>query len=194
MRRYLLIVSLLFASVGAATAHAGAFVFSGVVLDQGESQLLNRFTAWFSDHAGGEWKPVYQESYRALSDYLRAHDRALGWTCGAPFVEDHARDGQQVVAVPLFQGRPLYHSLVISRIGRSEKRLEDFKGKIFAYSDPRSNSGYLAPSYTLLQRGFSIEHHFSYLLHTGLHEIRSVRCWPAWPTWVTWMSMSGSNT
>lgn len=169
MRKFLFIVLLLSGFGAAAPLHAAAFVFSGVVLDQGDNPLLDRFASWISKHGGGEWRPNYQASYRGLSDYMRAHPTSLGWTCGAPYVED-AADGQQLVAVPLFHGEPTYHSLVMTRAGRSEKALGDFKGGVFAYSDPRSNSGYLVPAFELRQQGIDIHTHFSYLLHTGLHE------------------------
>ncbi len=171
MRAFLIIIAFLLVGMGGSMpASAGAFVFSGVVLDQGENALLSRFAAWLSKQAGGDWQPNYQPSYRGLSDYMREHSDALGWSCGAPYVEDALQDGQQLVAVPLFHGEPLYHSLVMTRSDRREKTLRDFKGGIFAYSDPRSNSGYLVPAFELHKQGIDIRKHFSYLLHTGLHE------------------------
>jgi len=105
-----------------------------------------------------------------LTDILREHETALAWTCGAPFVQDQIRDGQQLIAVPLFHGKATYSSFVLTRVGRSEKTLADFKGQVFAFSDPRSNSGFVAPSFALQQQGIDINQHFRYLMHTGLHE------------------------
>ena len=151
-------------------SHAHTLVISGVVLDQGSNALDSRFTQWLAKHSGLRLSVRYADSYQSLSNTLRKQPDALGWTCGAPFVEDHAADGQQLVAIPLFKGKPLYHSLVIARSGRQEKSLADFKGQVFAYSDPRSNSGYVAPSYALKQAGIDIKSHFRYLMRTGLHE------------------------
>lgn len=147
-----------------------AMVFSGVVLEQGNNQLVSRFTAWLADKASYPLSARFTGSYQELTEYLREHPGSLAWTCGVPFVEDHARDGQQLVAVPLFHGEPGYSSLVVARAGRPEKSLSDFKGQVFAYSDPRSNSGYIAPAYHLKQQGINIKTHFRYLMHTGLHE------------------------
>ena len=162
----------------AGTAHAATMVFSGVVLDQGKNRQLDDFSRWLARHARYPLESRYAESYQVLSEVLRRQRDALGLTCGAPFVQDHIADGQQLVAVPLFRGKPLYHSLVIARAdaGADKKGLPDFGGGVFAFSDPRSNSGFVVPAYMLARRGVDIHRHFRFLLNTGLHEntIRAV--------------------
>lgn len=145
-------------------------VLSGVVLEQGTNKLSAKFITWLSKKADYPLAVKYADSYQSLSKTLREHPECLAWTCGAPFIEDHASDQQQLIAVPLFHGEPTYHSLVVTRTGRNEKTLNDFKGLIFAYSDSRSNSGFIAPSYALQQQNIDINIHFRYLMPTGLHE------------------------
>ncbi|GAV20029.1 phosphonate transport system substrate-binding protein [Mariprofundus micogutta] len=151
-------------------AHAAKLAFSGVILDQGNNPVLSDFTDWLSTHGDYPLEPAYTESYQALSDALKKHRNDMAWTCGVPFVEDHARDGQQLVAVPLFRGEATYYSVTVTRAGRAEKKLGDFKAGVLAYSDPRSNSGFVAPAFALQQQGLDINKHFRLLLHTGLHE------------------------
>ena len=166
----LMAMSVFASSTSYAEASGKGMVFSGVVLEQGNNQLVSRFTAWLAYKANYPLAARFTGSYQELTEYLREHPDSLAWTCGVPFVEDHARDGQQLVAVPLFHGEPGYSSLVVARAGRSEKSLSDFKRQVFAYSDPRSNSGYIAPAYFLKKQGINIKTHFRYLMHTGLHE------------------------
>lgn len=147
-----------------------AIEFSGVVLVQGDNPDLREFSKWLGAKANYPLKPAYADSYQVVSDRLREHKRYLAWTCGAPYVQDRVRDGQILVAVPLFQGKPTYHSVTITRRGRKEKDLADFAGQVLAYSDPRSNSGFVAPAFELKKEGFDINKHFRLLLHTGLHE------------------------
>ncbi|VAW60129.1 hypothetical protein MNBD_GAMMA08-1928 [hydrothermal vent metagenome] len=101
---------------------------------------------------------------------MRNDPHAIGWTCGAPYVQDHKMFKQQLVAVPTFNQRPTYYSIVLTRIDRSEKTLADFKDGVLAYSDPRSNSGFLSPKYTLFKKNINIEKHFRLLLNAGNHE------------------------
>ncbi len=147
-----------------------ALVLSGVVLEQGHNPLLNQFTQWLAIKADYPLATHFTDSYQNLSNTLRDNPSSLAWTCGVPFVEDHAADQQQLIAVPLFKGAPTYRSFVMTLAGRSEKSLADFKGQVFAYSDLRSNSGFVAPSYILKQQGIDIQQHFRHLMHTGLHE------------------------
>ena len=55
---------------------------------------------------------------------------------------------------PLNQGRPTYRSYLIvpARDNRTRSILE-LKGAVFAYPDPYSNTGYLAPRYEIKQGG-----------------------------------------
>jgi len=147
-----------------------ALVISGVVLEQGNNPLISRFANWLAIKADYPLTPNFAESYQQLSESLHDNPLSLAWTCAVPYVEDYASDQQQLIAVPLLHGSATYHSLVVSRAGRTEKTLADFKGQVFAYSDPRSNSGYVAPAYALKQLGIDIEKHFRYMMHTGLHE------------------------
>ena len=153
-----------------AAAESSKLAFSGVVLEQGNNTALNNFTQWLAKKVNYPLEPSYKDSYQGITDYLQEHKQYLAWTCGAPFVQDHQRYGQQLIAIPLFKGSPTYHSLVISKQGRVEKALLDFKGKTFAYSDDRSNSGFVVPSYALKQHGIDIHQYFRLLLHTGSHQ------------------------
>jgi len=144
--------------------------FSGVILDQGDNSALKHFTHWLANQANYALSTNYNENYQAITDDLYQHPTSLAWTCGAPFVEDHANDGQILLAVPLFHGKSTYHSITITRAGRPEKSLLDFKGQILAYSDPRSNSGFVVPAFVLHQQGVDIHKYFRLLLHTSLHE------------------------
>ncbi len=165
----LVVLSLLVASYSMALA-SHAFVVSGVVVNSGNAQRLERFVRVLSESADYPMHVVYASSYTELSNILRDDPDSVGWACGAPFVEDHETYGQQLVAVPLFRGKPLYHSLIITRRGRKEKRLADFKGDVLAYSDIRSNSGFVSPDYALHEQNIDIYHYFRLLINAGSHE------------------------
>lgn len=120
--------------------------------------------------SGYKLKPFYVNSYSRLSQTLRNNPDAIAWTCGAPYVEDSIQNKQQLVAVPLFKGVPTYSSFIIARKDDKRKKLKDFKNSTFAYSDRRSNSGYLAPSILLKKNGFDINDFFRVKVLAGTHE------------------------
>jgi len=146
------------------------FVISGVVTNQLAKQQLSNFVDWLSTASGYPMHLAYARNYSDLSRTLRENPNAIGWTCGAPFVEDHDNDGQQLIGVPLFNGRPTYHSVVLTHERRTETRLIDFRGGVLAYSDRRSNSGFLAPGVALKRHGIDINEYFRLMLNAGNHE------------------------
>lgn len=146
------------------------FVVSGVIINSHNGNLIERFTQYLSAQSTYPLQVVYVNNYTELSRVLRENPKAVGWTCGAPYVQDSQLDGQKIVAVPLFNNKPSYHSLILAHRDRSEKTLADFKDGVLAYSDPRSNSGFLSPRYALFKQGIDINKHFRLLLNTNSHE------------------------
>ena len=120
------------------------FVVSGVIINSNNGNLIERFTQYLSTQSGYPLQVVYVNKYAELSRVLRENPKAVGWTCGAPYVHDSETSGQQLVAVPLFEQKPSYHSLILTRSEHNEKSLADFKGGVLAYSDPGSNSSFLS--------------------------------------------------
>jgi len=146
------------------------FVISGVVVNSGASKKIENFVQMIENKSGYKLKPFYVDSYARLSETLHNNPESIAWTCGAPFVEDSIYDKQQLVAVPLFNGVPKYSSFIIARKDDKRKKLIDFKNSTFAYSDRRSNSGYLAPSILLKNSGFDIIDFFRVKVLAGTHE------------------------
>ena len=144
------------------------FIVSGVVRTS-EAKILKTFVSYLSQESDYPMYLVYAESYQALSDILENNTSAVAWTCGVPYVEDSEAFGQQLISVPLFRGKPVYHSVIITRTERAEKNLAEFSGGVFAYSDPRSNSGFIVPVYSLKREGIDINKHFRLLVNAHDH-------------------------
>ncbi len=90
------------------------------------------------------------------------------WICGYPYVLH--RDRLRLVAVPEYRGAPRYRSLIISGSGRvGITAFEDLAGRVFAFSDPDSNSGYLYPSYRLRRLGSDPGDYFRRAFFTWSH-------------------------
>jgi len=146
------------------------FVVSGVITNGGSDDKIEKFVDMIEKNTGYALRTMYVNSYERLSHVLRDNPDALGWTCGAPYVEDSEHDGQQLIAVPLLNNLPTYSSFIITRKDNNKKALVDFKDKIFAYSDLRSNSGYVAPSVILKDHGYDIGNFFRVKILAGNHE------------------------
>ena len=64
-----------------------------------------------------------------------------------------------------------YYSVVVVKTESPAQKIEDLKGKSFAFADPNSTSGYAFPSYFLKRQGFDPATFFSRTGFSGSHEL-----------------------
>ncbi len=93
------------------------------------------------------------------------------------YVEAHKDSGAKAIIAELINGKPYYHSYIITRKDSKIKSLDDLKAKAssltFAFGDPNSTSGSLIPSKKLKSMGlFTDKKHtkFSHVIYTGSHD------------------------
>ncbi|EPX85263.1 phosphate/phosphite/phosphonate ABC transporter substrate-binding protein [Salipiger mucosus] len=68
-------------------------------------------------------------------------------------------------------GNTGYYSVVVTRCDSGIESLADAKGKVHAFADPDSTSGYAVPYFNMVNReGFTPEEHFSTVTFSGSHE------------------------
>ena len=83
------------------------------------------------------------------------------------YVLANGNSGAQAVATILYDGKPTYHALVVTRPDSGINRLEDLKGRSFAFGDKGSTSGYLIPTHQLLKMGIADpEKYFGRVVYT----------------------------
>jgi phosphonate transport system substrate-binding protein len=83
------------------------------------------------------------------------------------YVLANQHSGAQAVATILYDGKPTYHALVVTRPDSGINKLEDLKGKNFAFGDKGSTSGYLIPTHQFLQMGIpDPEKYFGKVVYT----------------------------
>jgi phosphonate transport system substrate-binding protein len=63
-----------------------------------------------------------------------------------------------------------YFAIVVVKQDSPFKKIEDLKGKMFAFADPNSTSGYQVPYFYLRKGGINSETHFGKVVFSGSHE------------------------
>ncbi len=107
--------------------------------------FLSRWGQYLSVRTGRPVSFIARESYQGILDLLFGGQLEAAWICGYPYVLHQSR--LQLLPMPLYQGKPLYQSYLIRPKGAADgiTGWADLKGKVLAYSDPLSNSGWLVP-------------------------------------------------
>lgn len=130
--------------------------------------FLGRWRAWLEKKLQRPVVFVQRGSYREIVELLLARQIDFAWLCGFPYVRYQHR--LQLVAVPLWRGRPVYQSyLIVPAEDEQSRSLLDLRGKVFAYSDPDSNSGFLYANFLIAQMGENPATFFSRSFFTWAH-------------------------
>lgn len=138
-----------------------------VFLDD-QVSFLGKWRIWLEQKLARSVVFVQRGNYREISDLLRAGEIDFAWLCGYPYTRH--RKEFQLVAVPLWRKQPLYQSyLIVPAEDRTSTSISDLRGRVFAYSDPDSNSGYLYPQYLLTVQGEKPSTFFSRTFFTWAH-------------------------
>jgi phosphonate transport system substrate-binding protein len=144
------------------------FGLTAVVVRE-DLQLYDRWSSYLRKHIGRPVQFVQARSYREIMSLLDAGVLDFAWICGYPFVQQRDPETLELLAVPVFEGAPLYRSYIIVHRDSSIASLTDLKGRVFAFSDPDSNSGYLVPQAMLAQSGHRPESFFRLSFFTYSH-------------------------
>lgn len=140
---------------------------TSVFLDD-QVSFLALWRAWLEKKLTRNVQFVQRGSYREIVDLLRTDKIDFAWLCGYPYVR--FRHDLKLVAVPSWRSQPRYQSYLITPADDTTTHsILDLRGKVFAYSDPDSNSGYLYPNYLLHRLGENPALFFSRSFFTWTH-------------------------
>ncbi|MFN3814054.1 MAG: phosphate/phosphite/phosphonate ABC transporter substrate-binding protein [Aquificaceae bacterium] len=124
---------------------------------------------YLSKKTGIALRPVFAKSYDEMDFFLNTSHADIAYICGAPFVEGAKRFGYRVLVVPATEEGPVYYSYVVVRKEKKYSSIFELKDKPYAFSDPKSNSGSVVPTYVLAKKGYKPSDFFRPLIYTYSH-------------------------
>lgn len=132
------------------------------------TSFLKAWQHYFEEQLGQTVSFIQRQTYREVVDLLLAGELDAAWLCGYPYVVH--RKETELLAVPVFDGEPRYQSYLIVPAGDLQTgSLIDLKQKVFAFSDPDSNSGWLYPQVQLIREGIEPRRFFAKTFFTWSH-------------------------
>ncbi|MBI4826840.1 MAG: phosphate/phosphite/phosphonate ABC transporter substrate-binding protein [Nitrospirae bacterium] len=113
---------------------------------------------------------VQRDTYAEVNDLVRNRKISAAFVCSGAYIDGKRDFGMELLVAPMAYGKLFYHSYIIVPRDSKAARLEDLKGRRFAFTDPMSNSGKLAPTYMIGKIGEKPESFFSDIIYTNSHD------------------------
>jgi len=140
---------------------------TAVILED-QVSFLDDWRRYLEQRLHGRAVFVQRGSYREITALINNDQLDFAWVCGYPYVANRAT--MRLLAMPLFHNKPLYQSyLIVPRSDSTTRSYADLQDRIFAYSDPNSNSGFLVPQYLMLRASLDPQTLFHKTFFTWAH-------------------------
>jgi phosphonate transport system substrate-binding protein len=131
--------------------------------------LYERWADYLGRKVGRPVQFVQRRTYREAMEMLETGEHDFSWICSFPYAKFRDSKIFGLMAVPVFEGEPLYRSYIVVQKDRSFRTIDDLEGRVFAYSDPDSNSGYIVPRQMLSDLGRNPDSFFRQTFFTYSH-------------------------
>ena len=129
-------------------------------------QLLD----YIGEKLGRDVQFIQRKTYGEINELLGVGQIDLAFICSGPYAAGKEKYGLELVATPQVQNSRYYQSYLIVNKASQFEKLEDLKGRVFAFTDPESNTGKLVPTYWLFEKGEQPETYFSKTIYTYSHD------------------------
>jgi len=113
---------------------------------------------------------IQRKTYDEVNELFPKGQIDLAFICTGPFAASREKFGFEALATPQVRGQPFYQSYLIVPKDSPYQTLEDLKGRVFAFTDPDSNTGAMVPRFWLAELGETPESFFSKTIFTYSHD------------------------
>jgi len=120
---------------------------------------------------GRKVEVIQKESYADINYMISMDLVDIAFVCSSSYVlANEQAKVVDLIAIPKIYGEYEYQSHIIVRTDSGINKFDDLKGKVFAFSDPVSTSGFFYPSYRLKELGITADKFFSDYFFTLSHD------------------------
>ena len=142
------------------------FGLTPVFLDN-DADVIRQLRTALSESIGMPVELVQRRTYQEVTGLLLEGALDAAWLCGYPYLQ-HEK-ALRLVGVPVWHGKPLYQSYLITAPDDPATGLSDLEGGTHAFSDPDSNSGWLVTASDLARSGRRPDDFFARTIFTYGH-------------------------
>lgn len=113
---------------------------------------------------------VQRKTYGEINKLLGRGEIDLAFICSGPYAAGGKLYNLELLAAPEVQGRHFYRSYLIVNAQSPYRSLADLRGRVFAFTDPESNTGKIVPTFWLALLGQRPETFFAQVIYTHAHD------------------------
>ncbi len=143
---------------------------AAVISPKGTSESYTDLIAYLGERTGRPAELVQRGTYAEINDLVRTGGVDLAFVCTGGYIRGQQEFGMELLVAPQVDGETVYYSYVIVPADSPAQSLADLRGKVFAFTDPMSNTGRLALLYMLWQMGETPESFLKRTLFTYSHD------------------------
>ena len=129
-----------------------------------------QFLDYLGDQLGRKTQLVQRKTYGEINALFKKREVDVGFVCSGPYAAGSQRYGFEALATPKVRGTNFYQSYLIVNINSPFQKLEDLRGRTFAFTDPDSNTGKLVPTYWLQKKKETPGTFFTMNIYTYSHD------------------------
>jgi len=172
--RFLLLVFSLVALTGCEKSSSSSKVLRvGFVPAENAQQVIQNaqpIVDILQKRLGMEVQPFVATDYTGVIEALRGNKLDIAFLTPASYVLAKSEANVKVVLKSERKGSPFYYAAIITRADSGIKKLEDLRGKTFAFGDPLSTSANVFPRKMLREHGIDPVRDFKQILNSGGHD------------------------
>jgi phosphonate transport system substrate-binding protein len=121
-------------------------------------------------NSGHSVQLIQRKTYEEVNGLFPKGEIDLAFICTGPYATSREKFGFEALATPQVRGQPYYQSYLIVPKDSPYQSLEDLRGRVFAFTDPDSNTGSMVPRFWLASLGETPDSFFSKIIFTFSHD------------------------
>lgn len=114
--------------------------------------------------------PFVATDYTGIIEAMRANKLDVAFFAPGAYVLAEKKANAKVILKASRKGKAFFYAAIITHKDSGIHRLQDLKGKSFAFVDPASTSGGIYPRVMLMNAGINPDHDLSRVIYAGGHD------------------------
>lgn len=145
------------------------FGVAAMISPKETADVYQQILYYVAEELGRDVKMVQRKSYDEMDELLKTKNVEIAFVCSGPYVADHDDFGVELLVAAQVYGEAVYYSYIIVSADSALNGMEGLRGKKFAFTDPKSNTGCLVPTYMLAKMNETPDSYFSEYIYSGHH-------------------------